>query len=419
MAMPSRESANQQVLDRMRSAEPVLVDVAPAIEVVPGFTKNTILTSGPRLPWAEYTGGQRAALIGAARFEKLAASAEEAEARFAAGEILIRGCQELNCVGSLAGVYSASMAVFVVRERASGLEAYCNFYEGSNPKRLNYGVYDQEVHDRLVTINEQIAPILRRVVRDSGEIALKPLMVRALHMGDELHSRNTAAALLFMRELVPAMLSAAASARDESMRLVEALTEDHYFFLRLSMAAAKVTAMAGENVPGSSVVSAMAFNCRNFAVRLACAPDRWFVGPAAKVDAVFFPGHGPDELAWMGGESPIIETIGLGAFSQAAAFPLLRYQGGAAKVMVERNEAMYRITVGEHADYRIPYFEYRGSPVGIDAFKVLETGILPLMNIGIAGRNGGQIGAGSVMAPMECFTAAVDFHRRQYGTNAD
>ena len=411
----NRTDANGLAFERLCAAEPVLVDIRPAIEVLPGMTPATVLTSGPPMPWERYVGGQRDAVIGGALFEGLASDAEDAARKLAAGEIVVDGCHDYGAVGSLAGIYTASMPVFVVENRHAGINGFCNMYEGTDPRRLNYGVYDEGVRERLLFVQDTIAPVLAEAVRAAGGIPLKPIMRRALHMGDELHSRNTAASLLFTRELFPHLLRLDAGMRDAVERTVAALTEDHYFFLRLSMAAAKCTADAAAGIEGSGVVSAMAFNCNNFAIRVGGLGDRWFLGPHASVDARLFEGHTEDEIAWMGGESVIAETIGLGGFAQAAAFPLQQYQGGSAAAMVERNLQLYAITVGENPDYKIPYLGYRGTPTGIDIHRVVETGVLPVMDIGIAGRDGGQIGAGIVRAPIECFEAAVAAYEERYG----
>ncbi len=410
-----RTEANRRAFERLGAAEPVLVDVRPAIEVLPGMAPNMILTSGPPMPWDRYAGGQRDAVIGGALFEGLAADRDDAARRIGRGEIVVDGCHDHGAVGSLAGIYTASMPVFVVENRAHRNTGFCNMYEGSDPRRLNYGVYDEGVRKRLLFVQEVVAPVLAAAVRAADGIPLKPLMRRALHMGDELHSRNTAASLLFTRELFPHLLRLDNMPRDAVEQTVAALTEDHYFFLRLSMAAAKCTADAAAGIEGSSVVTAMAFNCSNFAIRVSGLAETWFTGPHASVEAKLFAGHGEDEIAWMGGESTIAETIGLGGFAQAAAFPLQQYQGGSAAAMVERNLELYRITVGENPDYRIPYLGYRGTPTGIDVLRVVETGILPVMDIGIAGRDGGQIGAGTVRAPMECFEAAAAAWEARYG----
>ena len=416
MSEIDRVAANRTAFERLCGAEPVLVDLGSAIEHLPGMSREIILTSGPALPFAEYVGGQRAAIIGAAQFEGLAADRDEAIAKLEGGELRIGGCHDFGAVGSLAGVYTASMPVFAVRNENSGNLGYCNFYEGTNPRRLNYGVYDDGVKERLLFVQDIVAPVIAEAVRRAGGIRLKPLMQRALHMGDELHSRNTAAALLFLREIATGLIDMATENNACVKQAVEALTADHYFFLRLSMAAAKATADAAHGIEGSSVVTAMGFSCREFAIRVSGLGDEWFTGPHAQVQAKLFEGHDEAEITWMGGESPITETIGLGGFAQAAAFPLQRYQGGSAQVMVERNLELYEITVGENSHYHIPYLDYRGSPTGIDVFKVLDTGVLPAMDIGIAGRDGGQIGAGVVRAPAECFECAAEAWRARYGT---
>tara|TARA_R100000005_G_scaffold95480_1_gene77064 strand:- start:9591 stop:10850 length:1260 start_codon:yes stop_codon:yes gene_type:complete len=410
-----RDSANLEAWQQICHAEPVLKDIRNAIDVLPGMTPDLILTSGPPMKWEDYTGGQREAIIGGAQFEGLAENREATIAGLDAGDIRIDGCHDHGCVGSLAGIYTASMPVLLVENETIGNLGFCNMYEGTNPRRLNYGVYDQGVHDRLTYVNTRVSPVIAEAVRLSGGIPLKPIIRRALHMGDELHSRSTAAALIFTRELFPYLIEIAEKNKQAVHEAVTALTEDHYFFLRLSMAAAKATADAARHIEGSSMVTAMAFNCRGFAIRVSGLGDQWFTGPHATVEAQLFDGHTQEEITWMGGESTITETIGLGGFAQAAAFPLQRYQGGSAQAMIDRNMELYKITLGENPDYQIPALDYRGSPTGIDIFKVIDTKILPAMDIGIAGRDGGQIGAGIVRAPMECFTKAKEAYIQRYG----
>ncbi len=400
--------ANLRTVERICESEPVLVDVCPALEVVPGMTKETILASGAPLPWNEYTGGQRDGIIGAALFEGLAKSREEVEAKLAAGDIQVRSCHAHGCVGSMAGIYSASMPVFVVENRRFGNRGYCNFYEGESRYRLNYGCYNEEVRQALLFIQDVLAPVVGEAVRTSGGVPLWPIMRRALHMGDELHSRNAAAAVLFTRELFPRLLEVRdrlpASAIEQTL---EFLYHGEYFFLRLTMASSKATADAAHGIEGSSVVSAMTFSCRDFAIRVSGLGDEWFRAPIPMVQGKFFEGFGEKDVEYMGGESIINETVGLGGFAQAAAFPLQEYQGGSPEKMIEMNLAMYEITLAEHPEFRIPYFRYRGTPVGIEIHRVVETGITPVMDIGISGKGGGQIGAGTLRAPLACFEAAV------------
>jgi hypothetical protein len=410
-----REQANQAALARMCSSDPVLTDVAAARDVVPGMTDRTILTSGPAVPFSGYTGGQRAALIYAALYEGLADDAADAEQRMSSGDIIVGACHDHGCVGSVAGVYTASMPVFVVRNEPHGTVGYCNFYEGESRKRLNYGSYDDEVRDQLRRIEHVIAPTIAAAIRQAGPIPLKPIMRRAVHMGDELHSRNTAATLLFGRELFPHLLALAETRGDDVRETLAYLTASDYFFLRLSMASAKAVADAARGIDASSVVTAMSLTCRGVSIRVSGLGDQWFDGPFPQVDARLFDGFSISDIEWIGGESLINETVGLGGFAQAAAFPLQNYQGGTPEAMIEMNLAMYDITVGENTDYKIPYLRYRGTPTGIDVLKVVATGITPVLDAGLAGRGGGQIGAGIVRAPIECFQHAAGAYAARYG----
>ncbi|ORX10219.1 MULTISPECIES: DUF1116 domain-containing protein [Mycolicibacterium] len=408
------EAANAAAFAHLDEADPWVIDVAPAREVLPGFRDNLVLTSGAPMPWSAYTGGQREALIGGALFEGLAATREEAIAAFADGRIEVGACHDFSAVGSLAGIYTASMPVFVVVNRTRGNLGFCNFYEGKEPRRLNYGCYDDGVRDRLRHVNDVLAPVVGEAIRRQGGIALKPLIARALRMGDEVHSRNAAASILFNREILPAILDMVDAKVPGVRDTLLHLAENDYFFLRLSMAAAKASADA-MSVPGSTLVSAMAFSCRGFAIKLAGLGDTWFEGPPPIHQGKLFTGHTEDEITWMGGESPITETVGLGGFAQACALSLQEYQGGSPEIMIERNREMYAITHGENSAYRIPLFGFRGTPTGIDARKVLETGVLPVMDVGLAGRDGGQIGAGVIRAPRECFVDAMAEHALRFG----
>jgi hypothetical protein len=412
----AREAANAGAVARMTGAEPVLVDVQPAGEAVPGMAANVILTSGPPMPWDEYYGGQRSAVINGAIYEGLASDAEDADARLRDGRIILASTHDHGCVGSVAGIYTASMPVFVVHNTVGGNHAYCNFYEGESRHRLNYGSYNDDVRRGLDFLRDELAPVLKDVIRRSGGIPLKPIIGRALRMGDELHSRNTAATTLLIRDLTPHFLEYAVEvSRDRALTALRFFFASDYSFLRLSMAAAKAMADAARDVPGSSVVTAMTISCRNFAIRVSGLGDEWFLGPLPEVSCKLFDGFTDDDVQWIGGESHITETVGLGGFAQAAAFGLQAYQGGSAAEMAAMNSLMYDITVAEHPDFKIPYFGFRGTPVGIDIFKVTASGIQPVIDGGLAGKGGGQIGAGILRAPVDCFTAAASAYERRYG----
>lgn len=414
-----RQRANEEALRRIVEAEPVLVDIAPAGEVVPGMTEETILTSGAPMAWEGYTGGQRRAVLYGAVHEGLAATVEDAARRLDGGEIRVRSTQQHSCVGSVAGIYTSSMPVFVVRDERAGTTAYCNFYEGKSRYRLNYGSYDQEVADSLSWIQETQAPILRACLQDCGPIPLRDLMARALRLGDELHSRNTAATMLFERELMPWLfgLATTETTRSQVREVLDFFSANDYTFLRLGMAAAKAIADSAHGVEHSSLVTGQVLNSREYAIRVSGLGDTWFRGEHPQLDGKFFDGFTAADAEWIGGESCFTELVGLGAMAQACAPSLMQYQGGSYQAMVEHTEAMYAITVGEHPHFKIPALDFRGTPVGVDIFPVLACGVTPLIDGGLAGKDGGQIGAGVLRPHPAAFAAAAAAYTSTYGSD--
>lgn len=412
-----RQAANALALDRMLTAEPFLVGVAAAGDVVPGMTAATILTSGAPLAWAEYIGGQRKAIVYAAIYEGLARDVSDAEHLLDSGAIKVSSTQQHGCIGSVAGIYTASMPVFVVEDKVHGGQAFCNLYEGKSRRRLNYGSYDDEVARGLKWLQTTMGPILNEALQRKGPIPLKPLMARALRLGDELHSRNTAGSMLLERELREPLTEMALSGKGAAVAEVFAFfSENDYTFLRVGMAAAKSMADAAHGVPGSSLVTGMALNCHQFSIRVSGLGDEWFGGAHPDLEGRFFDGFGPVDTEWIGGESCVTETVGLGGFVQACAPTLQAYQGGTYEAMCSNNRAMYRITLGEHPDFLIPPFDFRGSPVGIDIFRVLEEGLAPVIDGGLAGKDGGQIGAGTLRPALDSFQAAAAAYSEGFTT---
>jgi hypothetical protein len=395
-------AANDLALERFHGAQPRLVDIATALDVIPGMRRDLVLTSGPTMPWSEYTGGQRTAILGSVVYEGLAADIAAAARALDRGEVTVEGCQDHDCVGSLAGVTSASMPVVVVEDAADGRRAFCTLFEGETPSRLNYGVWDEAVRTNLHFLADTIGPALGQAVRRRGPISLLPIMQRALRQGDELHSRNASASLLLLREIVPAIASGGAAVAE----LVAYLTAGDYFFLRPAMAAAKVLSLRMANIEGSSIVTSMAMSCSQFGIQVSGLGERWFTGALPRFEHYkLTDGHTIDDAQFMGGESIITEVCGLGAFAQTAAFTLQDYQGGVEN-MIRCNSQMYEITRSESRFFTLPFLDFRGSPTGIDVHAVTRTGITPVMDIGIAGAHGGQIGAGLARAPRQPFVDA-------------
>jgi hypothetical protein len=406
LADPRRERANALAVGRLLSARPQLVGVRPARDVL-GLEPGTFFHAGPPITWERASGPMRGALIGAMVFEGLASSPEEAERRLASGDgITLDSCHHHRTVGPMAGVVSPSMWMFEVADAEHGGTAYCSLNEGLG-KVLRYGAYGTEVVERLRWMGEVLGPVLQATLARTGPLDLRSLITQALQMGDELHNRNRAATSLLVRELAPAIVDAAPERAAEVLRFVNG--NDH-FFLNAGMAAAKVSADAARNVPGSSLVVAMARNGTEFGIQVSGLGDRWFTGPAGVPDGLYLGAYGPEDANPDIGDSTITETSGLGGFAMAAAPAIVRFVGGDVSDAVAATTSMYEITLAEHPAYQIPGLGFRGTPVGIDVTLVARTGILPVVNTGIAGRvaGTGQVGAGLVSPPVEAFIAALE-----------
>ncbi|MGI5156140.1 DUF1116 domain-containing protein [Microbispora sp. CA-102843] len=406
LADPRRESANATAVGRMLSARPMLTGVRPARAVL-GLEAGEFFHAGPPITWERASGPMRGALVGAMLFEGLAATPEEAEDRLASGAgITLDSCHHHRTVGPMAGVVSPSMWMLEVADAEHGGTAYCSLNEGLG-KVLRYGAYGPEVIERLRWMGEVLGPALAAALERCGPLDLRTLIAQALQMGDELHNRNRAATSLLVREIAPAVVEAAPDRAAEVLRFING--NDH-FFLNAGMAAAKVSADAARGVPGSSLVVAMARNGTDFGIQVSGLGDRWFTGPAGVPDGLYLGGYGPDDANPDIGDSTITETAGLGGFAMAAAPAIVRFVGGEVSDAVAATTSMYEITMAEHPVYQIPGLGFRGTPAGIDVALVARTGLLPVVNTGIAGRiaGTGQVGAGLVSPPAGAFTAALD-----------
>jgi hypothetical protein len=401
------DAANRVALDRLLAAEPVLVDVRPAIEVVPGMARDTVLHAGPPIAWERMSGPLRGAVIGALVYEGLAETRDEAERLAASGAIRFDPCHHHQAVGPMAGVVTASMPVFVIDNRAAGNRAYATINEGLG-KVLRYGAYSPEVLDRLRWFRDGLGPSLGEAIRGTGGVDVRALIGQAVQMGDECHNRNRAASALLIKALAPAIAALGVPASERARMLAFAGGNEH-FFLNVGMAACKAALDAAHGVPHSTLVTAMARNGTDFGIRVSGLGDQWFTGPAETPRGLFFPGFGPEHANPDIGDSAITETAGLGGFAMGGAPAVVQFVGGTPADALRFTRLMYEITSGESAAYRLPTLDFRGTPTGIDVRLVAQTGILPQINTGMAHREPGvgQIGAGLVNPPRACFESAL------------
>lgn len=407
MSDPRRCAANAQALEAMISAGAQLVGLRPARECL-GLRDNEFLHSGPPLDFDRASGPMRGALAGAVVFEGLADSLDEAEAGLADGRFSMAPCHSKDAVGPMAGVISPSMWMFELVDPVYGNHAYCSLNEGLG-KVLRYGANNDEVLDRLRWMRDILGPVLAQAVAAHGPIDTKYYVSQMLASGDEGHNRNRTATLLFLRDLMPDLL-ALDFAADDLAEVCRFLGANDYFALNLVMPTCKLAMAAAKNIPGSSLIVTMARNGTDFGIQLSGTGDEWFTGPAQIADGLYLGSYGPDDANPDIGDSAITETAGIGGLAMAAAPAVVRLVGGDVAFAVETTQRMYEITAGEHSTHQIPILEFRGVPTGIDLVKVLRTHVLPQINTGMAGRVAGvgQVGAGLVNPPMDCFTSGLE-----------
>ncbi|MDQ5823093.1 MAG: DUF1116 domain-containing protein [Chloroflexota bacterium] len=401
------KAANEEALQRILAADPVWEDVRPAREIWPDMDELVLYHSGPPIEWSRMCGPMQGAVIGAIMLEGWAGDEGRARSMAEAGEVWFEPCHHHGAVGPMAGLVSPSMPMFVVRNADRGNYAYSSLNEGMG-KVLRYGAYAPEVLARLRWMCDVLGPTLQVGIRALGNVPLKPLMAQALQMGDELHNRHVAATSLLFKTLAPALIRALDD-RERAASALDPIAANNYFFLNLAMAACKAMLDSAHNIPYSTVVVTMARNGVDFGIRVAGTGDRWFTGPAAVPDGVYLPGFTEADAAGDIGDSAITETAGLGGFAMGGAPAVVKVVGGTPDDALNFTRSMHTITLAQNQNWTMPALGFAGTPTGIDVRKVLDTNTLPIINTGIAHKEAGvgQVGAGLVRPPAQCFTEAL------------
>ena len=407
-------AANGRAVDRILGAQPMLVDVRLASEVIDGLAGRMLLHSGPPIDWEAMCGPVQGAAIGACLFEGWASTPGDARRLLDGGKIAFAPCHDHGAVGPMAGVLSPSMPVAVVENQAAGNRAFATLNEGLG-KVLRFGAYDNSVLERLRWFVTTLGPALSTVLLAGGPIDLKAITAQALQMGDEGHNRNVAATSLFTRAIAPTAAASLGSA--VAADVLGFLRANDHFFLNFSMAACKSGLDAAAGIEASTVVTAMSRNGVDFGIRLSGTGDAWFTAPVGVPDGLYFPGYGPDDANPDLGDSAITETFGIGGFAMAAAPAIVRFVGGTPADAIAFTRLMEQITLARNSAYGLPSLGFSGTPTAIDARLVVETGIAPVINTGIAHHDAGvgQIGAGIARAPLACFDLAVRAFARAVG----
>lgn len=400
--------ANAQALKRIFAGEPVLVDVVAASRAIPELRQRMVLHAGPPIEWRRMCGPMRGAVAGAIVFEGWAGDLAAAARLAASGAVALHPNHDFGAVGPMTGITTRSMPVLVVENRTYGNRACCTINEGLG-KVMRFGANDAGVLERIRWLRDEFGPALGTALRRMGGLELAPLIARGLAMGDEMHQRNVACSALVLRAVAPYIAQAGGDSAALA-KMLQFIAGNEQFFLNIGMAMAKAIMDPARGIEPSSLVTAMCRNGTEFGVRVSATGETWFTAPAEMPQGLYFAGYSEKDANPDMGDSAIMETVGLGAFAMAAAPAVAGFVGaGCAQEAVGATRAMQQIALAKSPRWTIPALDFDGVPTGIDVRRVVETGILPAINTGIAHRRPGvgQVGAGIVRAPLACFERAL------------
>lgn len=409
------DQANTIAVNRLMEARPILKAVATARDVIPDMKDNLFLHAGPPIEWARMSGPLRGAMIGAMLFEGLAADEAQATRMAEKGEVEFDSCHHHGAVGPMAGVISASMKVYVVENAEHDNQSFSNLNEGYG-KVLRYGAYSEDVLKKLRWMNDVLGSALADALAESNGIDMRALIAEALHMGDEGHNRNKAGSLLYLKLISPLIAKVVKDGTIES-EVLQFLGDNALSVLNPVMAACKAMTDAAHGIECSTIVTTMARNGTDFGIRVSGLGEKeWFTAPAEIPIGLFFSGFTQEDANPDIGDSAITESAGIGGFAMATAPAIVTFVGGTPKDALNATLEMYEITVAESKFFTIPALDFRGTPTGIDLRKIVELGIAPRINTGIAHKNAGvgQVGAGLVRPPMKIFEDALVAFAEKY-----
>ena len=401
------EKANQEAVERMMEARPVLVGLGKAIDVIPGMKDNLLLHAGPPITWERASGPMQGAITGALIFEGKAKNMKEAQKLVESGKIQLEPCHHHQSVGPMAGVTSPSMSVYILENKTHQNFAYSNLNEGYG-KVLRYGAYSEEVINKLRWMEDVMAPLLKEAIEASGGIDIRALLAESLHMGDEGHNRNKAGSIIFTVKLAP-FIAKVSKDPTVASEVIAFLGDNALSVLNPVMAACKAMSDAGHGIEGSTIITVMARNGTDFGIRISGLGERWFTAPVPTPKGLYFPGFSEEDSSGDIGDSTITESAGIGGFAMATAPAIVNFVSGTPKDALNTTLEMYEITYAEHKFFTIPPLDFRGTPTGMDLRKIVEKGITPRINTGIAHKEAGigQVGAGLVRPPISLFQEAL------------
>lgn len=285
------DEANKKAVEKILSAECILTDMKPAIKAIPGFKEDLITHAGPPIEWERMCCPQKLGVISLIIHEGLADTPKRAERLVETREVTIGPNHNYNNVSGMCGITSASVPVFIVKNKVHGNVAT----DWQETGVTSYGDKFEKIKE-VEFVEKTLAPVMKATIKEAGGIDLKALLVKGLQMGDELHGSFDATMGVFASWILPHIVKTGFSK--------DALAKVGNYFLskdgnwypgNLMMAACKTMMDAARDIKHSTIVTAMCRNGVEYGIRVSGLGDQWFTGPAGVIKGFTFPGYKPED----------------------------------------------------------------------------------------------------------------------------
>lgn len=400
------DKANAEAIRRIDKGVPMLIGVASARDALPALPDRTLLHAGPPIAYEFVCDPVRRSMRAATVAEGWAKDVETADRLLAEGSVALAAANDHGTVVPMASAIGPTTPVWIAENAESGTVGFAPVNQGPGDVPW-FGRESPAAIERLIFLREVAQPRIAQILKESGPIDILSLASQGVQMGDDVHMRTQATTNLLIRDVLTSIVRLG---NDEgSVAFAHYLSKNHLFFLTIAMAAAKSLMLAAQQVSGSTIVTTMARNGTTFGVKVGDSP-RWHICPAPPVaDALYYAGFSSEDAALDMGDSAVLELIGLGGAAAAGSPAVAAFLGGSMSDAARATEDMRRICVSESSRFKLPTMSFRGTPLGVDVRKVVETGISPKVTTGILHRSSGsgQIGAGVATAPLEGFEQAL------------
>ena len=415
--MDKIQLANQAAADAIINADPVWEDVKPAGEVLEGMEDYTVTHSGPPIAYEDMVRLHQRGMVSACLFEGWAKTEAEALKLIESGKLKIMSALDTNTSGSGTGIVTKSVAMLVVRDRVSGKMAATFPAEGIVHQGgfCGWGLYTPAIAENLRVIREELMPPIMQALKNMGGVHLKPILAQSMQMGDENHTRQTVSDLLLEHELVPELMKLNLP-KEQILASMDYLVGTPRFFHNLGQAAARAAMLSNVGRKYSTMVTAACGNGVTFGIKIAALGDRWFTAPSPMIRGKYNDPKASvdDQIPWCG-DSSVVECAGMGGIAAAASPIVCKLRERTLQEAIAQTREMEQICIKKNPNYVIPNLDFDCLPVGIDAQKVVNTGITPCLHGGMFNKDGGLLGAGMARVPLECFKKAMTAFCEKYG----